>query len=90
MRKIVHRLRQKPPHTRRYIALGLSALIVGGIGVVWVTTLPVRFARLNTQNASANQAAVLEAIVSDEPQDMYIAPDIVPQNEPDVTISDVN
>lgn len=70
MRKIVENIKQKPEHHRKLISVGVSALIVGVMAMVWVTTLPMRFAKLNDKVDEQNslKASVFEAFSPDAPR----------------------
>jgi len=39
MKKLIHNLRQKPPHVRRMIAFVTSVAVVAIIGMVWISSL---------------------------------------------------
>lgn len=70
MRKIVENIKQKPEHHRKLISVGVSALIVSVMALVWLTTLPTRFAKLNEKVDYENnlKAAAFEAFSPDAPR----------------------
>ena len=39
MKKLIHNLRQKPPHVRRIIALSTSVVVTGILGIIWISNL---------------------------------------------------
>lgn len=55
--EMFHELRQKPSHIKsRYAFLG-ATLITLGIGVIWITTLPARFANIGESVKTTSQNA---------------------------------
>lgn len=43
MKKILHKLHQKPEHHKKSLALGVSFVITTLVFGIWVSTLPSRF-----------------------------------------------
>jgi len=39
MKKLIHNLRQKPPHVRRMVAFVTSVAVTAIIGIVWISSL---------------------------------------------------
>lgn len=38
MKHLIHRIRQKPPHHKRFIALGTSGVVIAAVFMVWFST----------------------------------------------------
>jgi len=62
MRRLIHKLRQKPKSTRRKIALGTSASVTGLIFVVWLTVVMHGGGLTPTQNPQTQTASPISAI----------------------------
>lgn len=64
MRKHINTLREKHPSVRARVALIAAASVTALAAVVWVTTLPVRFADLASRNQAASSTSMASVINS--------------------------
>ncbi len=51
MKKFIERVKQRPPHERREVAMRIAATITGVIFVGWVATLGMRLTQPHTKTA---------------------------------------
>jgi hypothetical protein len=58
MKEIIHKLRSKPEHYRRGVALGVSAGVTLLLGGAWLITLPVRLNAISQTSKGTQPAAV--------------------------------
>ena len=76
MRKHLTALREKHASVRTRVALITSISVTVLAAVVWLTTLPVRFASLSQENAtSTSMAAVIGAMGEDTSSPGYVQTD---------------
>jgi hypothetical protein len=64
MRKHINNLREQHPSVRARVALMAAASVTVLAAIVWVTTLPVRFADLASRNQAASSTSMAAVITS--------------------------
>lgn len=73
----LERIRQKPPIVRAQYALGIAALVTSIIAVVWLSTLPARFANVGDFSDIASSTVPVTGMQDLFPQEQEPAPEIV-------------
>lgn len=64
MKRTFEKLQNQHPAVRTRVALTIAAVVTGAIGLVLLTTLPLRFEDTTALTASSNSASVLDAASS--------------------------